>query len=186
MTNTLCFMSNLTSAEWAAWVQAIGSIGAIIAAVLIATRQTKQQYQTALDLQTSERHAARAELAKTLSVLATNSSKAMKHISAQLSDRESVHRAGEGELPCDIGEIDRLDTYIANIPLQTLPHSLVTLTMILGATVRQFRAKVEMTLRLHRQMDAGMFDDFFLTLRQMNASIEETCKDIAAKVEEQT
>jgi len=35
----LCFMSNLSSEQWAAWVQAIGSILAIIAAFLIASLQ---------------------------------------------------------------------------------------------------------------------------------------------------
>jgi hypothetical protein len=54
--------------------------------------------------------------------------------------------------------------------------------MILGATVRQFREKVEMALRLHGEMDAAMFDDFFATLKQMNESLQATCKDITAQV----
>ena len=37
--HNLCFMSNLSSEEWAAWVQAVGSILAIIAAIWIASRQ---------------------------------------------------------------------------------------------------------------------------------------------------
>jgi len=37
--HNLCFMSNLSSEEWAAWVQAIGSIAAIFAAIWIASRQ---------------------------------------------------------------------------------------------------------------------------------------------------
>ena len=43
----LCFMTNLTSEQWAAWVQAIGSIVAILAAVYIA----KSQFRDALKLQ---------------------------------------------------------------------------------------------------------------------------------------
>jgi len=33
---TLCFMTGLTSAEWAAWVQAVGSVLAILAAIAVA------------------------------------------------------------------------------------------------------------------------------------------------------
>ena len=129
-----------------------------------------------------EQRTARVDIAKTLSVLATNSSKAMRHIAGQLNDRESVHRAAEGLFHCDVGELRRIDTYLGGIPLHTVPHSLATLTMVLGSTVRQFKDKVEMTLRLYRQMDASMFDDFFRTVGEMNASIEATCRDIAAEV----
>ena len=43
--NELCFMSNLSSSEWAAWVQAIGSIAAIASAVWIMNQQHKQEIQ---------------------------------------------------------------------------------------------------------------------------------------------
>lgn len=36
--NNLCFLSNLTSSEWAAWVQAIGSIAALVVAIGITNR----------------------------------------------------------------------------------------------------------------------------------------------------
>lgn len=39
--NTLCFLSGLTSEQWAAWVQAIGSIAAIIAAIQIGRHQSQ-------------------------------------------------------------------------------------------------------------------------------------------------
>ena len=39
-----------------------------------------------------------------------------------------------------------------------------------------------MALELHRKMDAKMFEDFFRTLNEMNASIEATCNDINAEI----
>ncbi len=54
--------------------------------------------------------------------------------------------------------------------------------MVLGATVRQFKEKVEMALRVHRQMDGSAFEDFFRTLGEMNLSIESTCSGITTEV----
>ncbi len=180
--NELCFLTNLTSAEWAAWVQAVGSVAAIVAAAWIAKHQANLQHQNALDLHKTEKRTEQLDITKTLSVLAANSSNAMKHIANQLKDRESVHKAAEGLVPCDVGELVRIDGYLSKIPLHTVPHSMVTLTMNLGSTVRQFKEKVEMALQLHRKMDAEMFDDFFHTIQEMNNSIEATCNDISAEV----
>ncbi|WP_457570803.1 hypothetical protein [Desulfovulcanus sp.] len=180
--NELCFFSNLTSAELAAWVQAVGSVLAIVAATWIAKHQANLQHQNALDLHKTEKRTEQTDIIKTLSVLAINSSKAMKHITSQLTDRESVHNAAEGLVPCDVGELIRIDTYLSDIPLHTVPHSMVTLTMILGSTVRQFKEKVEMALTLHRKMDAEMFEYFFRTISEMNISIEATCNDINTEV----
>ena len=110
--NELCFLSNLTSAEWAAWVQAIGSIVAIIAAAWIAIHVVKRQHQNALELHKTEKRTEKVETAKTLFVLASNSSKAMKHIATQLSNRETVHNAAEGLISCDIGELSRINNYL--------------------------------------------------------------------------
>ncbi|MHB1677827.1 MAG: hypothetical protein ACYCSS_09875 [Sulfuriferula sp.] len=107
---------------------------------------------------------------------------AMKRIAVQLKSREFVHNAAEGLIPCDVGEVSRIDTYLNNIPLHLVPPSMVTLTMILSSTVRKFKEKIEMALNLHRQMDADMFGDFFHTLNDMNISIEATCNDIDAEV----
>ncbi|WP_296641715.1 hypothetical protein [Thiobacillus sp. 65-1402] len=172
----------LTSAEWAAWVQAIGSVVAIFAAAYIARHQSRLQHRSALDLHMTELRTARVDMAKTLSVLAANASKVMQHIAGQLNDRESVYRAAEGFIHCDLGELRRIDTYLNGIPIHSVPYSLVTITMTLGSTVRQFKEKVETTLRLHRQMNESMFDDFFRSTDEMNASIEATCCDIEAAV----
>lgn len=179
---SLCFLTNLTSAEWAAWVQAIGSIAAIIAAAWIAIHQAKLQHRNALQLHITEQQSAKLEIAQTLFVLATNSSIATKHIAGQLKDRDSIYQVAEGFIHCDIGELQRIDAHLNAIPLHSIPSLLVTPTMVLGATVRQFKEKTEMALRAHRQMDAAMFEDFFRTIDEMNASVTATSQDIQTEV----
>ena len=179
----LCFLSNLISSEWASRVQAVGSVLDIVAAARIARHQAKLQHRSALDLLRTERRTARVEVAETLAVLASNAARALAHVSDQLLDREAVSKVARGSIRCDIGEVQRIDGYLGAVPLHELPGQLVTLIMILGATVRQFREKVEVALRLHLEMDAAMFDDFFATLKQMNESPQATCNDITAQVE---
>lgn len=171
-------MSNLTSAEWAAWAQSVGSV----VAIFIAIWQIRSQHQNDLKLQRNEQLHAQLEITKTIGVLATNSAKAMIYVQGQLKDRDAVHNVAEGLARCDISELGRIDRYLAEIPLYTLPHPVVTSTMILGATVRQFKEKVEMVLRVHDMMDANAFDDFIRTLNEMNTSIVLTCTDISNEV----
>jgi len=179
--NDLCFLSNLTSSEWASWVQAIGSMLAIIAAAWIAKRQANLQHESALELLKTERGTARVDAVRNLSALAKASARVMSQVSTQLGDCEKVHLAAEGLVHCDIGEVQRLDGYISAIPVHEMPEYLVAPTLVLGATLRQFRDKVEMTLRIHHMMDANMFEDFFLTLRKLNESAKATCHEIAIK-----
>lgn len=180
--NELCFSTNLSSAEWAAWIQAIGSVVAIVAAASIAIYLARVQHRNSLTLHMKEKQTERVDIAKTLSVLATNSSKAMKYIANKLNDRSAVHNAAEGNIPCDIGELRRIDNYLSNIPIHNVPYSMVIMTMILGSTVRQFKEKVETTLSLHRTMDGDKFEDFFRTIEEMNTSIKATCSDIETEV----
>ena len=181
--NNLCLMTNLTSAELAAWVQAVGSVLAIVAAALIAIWQSRSQHRSAMQLHRAEQRHARVELSKTLSMLAKNCAKAVAYSSARLRDRESVYSIAEGDMHFDLGELRRIDNAIAGIPLYSLPDTLVTSTMILSATVRQFIEKVEMALRLHRQMDADAFEDLFRTIGEMNKSLKKTCEDIETEVD---
>jgi hypothetical protein len=180
--NTVCLTTNLSSAELAAWVQAIGSVLAIIAAFLIAFFQSRLQHRSALVLHRKEQRHARMAMAKTLSALATNCAKAIAHSSAKLRDREAVHKIAEGEVYFDLGELRRIDTAMASIPLYSLPDTLVSPTMIISATLRQFIDKVEMALRVHRQMDSAAFEDLFRVFGEMNDSLRATCEDVEAEV----
>jgi uncharacterized membrane protein len=73
----LCFMSNLTSSEWAAWVQAIGSIGTIIIAAWVAVWQVRKYHDNALAVKATEKLNEKIELGKTLLALSINCSKAL-------------------------------------------------------------------------------------------------------------
>lgn len=177
--NTLCFASNLTSTEWAAWVQAVGSILAIVIATGIAVWVAHRQHNNALALHAAEQRYAKSETTKTLLVLAQNCAKAVATVIGQVDDRAAVYEIAEGRAHCDIEEIARLDLAIMGIPVHNIPSSLVSPTMALSATVRQFREKVETVLRVHRSMDASAFGDFFRIIGEMRDSLEGTCEDIA-------
>ena len=169
----------MTSGEWAAWVQAVGSVLAIIAAAVIA----RLQHRNDVALQRAQEQRALLATAKTLLALSQNSAVAMRYVANQLKDRQAVVDVAEGVARCAVDELVRIDRYLGQVPLHSLPAALVTLTMILASSVYQFKEKVAMALRLHRQMDANAFDDFFRTLNEMTESVNATCADIAKEAE---
>jgi hypothetical protein len=177
--NTLCFATNMTSAELASWVEAIGTVLAILGAVGVAIWQARRHHKDAMALHKAEQRYATTALAKTLLVLAENCSKAMLFLNGQVSSREAVHEIASGEKYVDVGQLERLDSALQGIPLQNLPSTLVTPTMVLTSTIRQHRQKIEQVLRVHRTMDASNFTDFFRTLEEMAGCLKATCKDIS-------
>lgn len=173
----------MTSAEWAAWLQAVGTIVAILAAAVIAIWQSNKQHKIVRSLHKEEQRHNRVEMAKTLLALCRNCTKAVKHFTTQIHSQEAIHNIAEGETYFDFGELQTLENGVVNIPLYSLPDTLVTHAMILGSTVRQFRHKVDSAVRFNRQMDAEAFDDLFKVFSEMNKSLELTCKDIEVEVE---
>ena len=178
----LCFLSTLTSSEWASWVQAFGSIAAIVGAAWIAIWQSKRQHENALELTRVEHRLTRTELAKALLSLSTNCLKALSHCAAQFPDRSSVQNIAKGDPHYDLNELKVIEGAVREIPLHTLPHQLVHLTMIVSSTVRQFRENVEFALMSHRSMDAEAFDKFFVVLAELKESLRLTCADIQTAV----
>lgn len=180
--NTLCFATNITSSEWAAWVQAIGTILAVLAAATIAVWQSRKQHESAFALHKSEQRHTQVEQAKTLLALCLSCTKAVKHFTTQVSDRDAVYKIANKETYFDLGELQSLQNATSNIPLYSLPSTLVTHAMVLGATVRQFRQTIDMAVQLHSSMDAVQFANLFNTLNEMNESLALTCGDIEAVV----
>lgn len=181
--NTLCLFTNLTSTEIAAWVQAVGSILAILGAFWVAAWQARKQFKNAQALQRHERESAKFQTAETLELLARSCLKAMEFLSSQISSRDKVFKIGARRIHFDIGQIARLDDAIANIPLHDLPAELLRQTLILGATIRQYREKVEQVLSIHRDMDASDFEGFFTDIADLRDSLSDTCDDISADVD---
>ena len=107
----------------------------------------------------------------------------MIYLTKQLSNREDVYEIATGGRHVDLIELIRIEASIIGIPLHNLPDSLVTPTMVLSATVRQFRENVEFAIRKHREMDSAAFENFFRILREMNESLELTWSDIATEVD---
>ena len=180
--NQLCFLSNLTSSEWAAWVQAVGSIAAILGSVGVAIWQAGRLHKNSLELLRTEKRLGRTELAQALLSLGTNCLRLLEHCAAQFPDRESVHNAAEGRVHFDLNELKIVEGAVHAIPLHSLPHKLVSLTMMVSSTVRQFRENVEFALQSHRSMDAAEFEKLFAVLTQMQASLKLTCADIQTEV----
>ena len=176
--NNLCFLSNLTSSEWAAWVQAIGSIIAIVAAIIIAANQNKN----ALKLHYQELLSAKLDMAKTLLVLAENSRKSINHCIDELKDRETIYNIAEGHVYSSLSEFRKINSYLYDISLQNLPSNLVTPAMVLISTVRQFFEKIETALKHHREMDAASYDDLFKCMREMRDSVALECENIKIEI----
>ena len=131
--NILCFASNLTSEELAAWVQAIGTILAILAAAGIAIWQSNEQHKLARIMHKEERRHDRNEQAKTLLALCRSCTNVVKHIRKQLQDRDAVHRIAEKNEYFDIGDLQVLVSAVTTIPLHALPDTLVTHALVLGS-----------------------------------------------------
>ena len=180
--NQLCFLSDLTSSEWAAWVQAVGSIVAIAGSVGIAIWQSKQQHKASMALLLAEKRFARIELAKAILSLSTSALQLLKYSTKAFPDRQSVHDTAEGRRHFDFGELRVVEGAIQAVPLHTLPHELVQLTMIVNSTVRQFRENIEFAIQTYRQMDADAFNTFFETLSTLTDSLSRSCDDIKTEV----
>lgn len=178
----LCFLTGLSSSDWAAWVQAVGSIAAIFGAAGIAIWQAGKQHKTSLAAVHAQHRLARVATARALHSLSTNCQRAMAHAARQLPSREAVYNIAEGHAHFDLEELKVIEGAVRSIPLHTLPHQLVHLTMIVSSTVRQFRENVEVALQSHRSMDAAAFEKFFGVLGEMQRSLDLTCADIQAEV----
>lgn len=130
--NELCFLSNLTSSEWASWVQAIGSIGAIFGAACIAVWQSKQQHKASLDVLRTEKKIARTELAKALLSLSTGELVRLTMIvsSTVRQFRENIEFAVQSHRQMDANQF------------QTLFEALAALTKSLALTCADIEKEV--------------------------------------------
>ena len=179
----LCFLSGLTSSEWAAWVQAIGSILAVAGAAFAVIYQAKKQHASALRVQHEQRVYERIETIKALLELSRNCGKLMQHVIDRINnDRTTFHEIATGDRHLDFDELIRAERAVMTIPLHTLPAKLLTYTMMVSSVVRQFRAKVESGFRFHREMDAAAFEDLFKSMPEMKVSLDKTCAEIDSEL----
>lgn len=92
--------------------------------------------------------------------------------------------AAEDQLPFDMPEVYAYERALDRIELHQLPSNLVSLALIVAATFRQFRIKLDMLFDRQRYMDSAMFDDFLVTMKDMQKSMSETVADLEKQVEQ--
>ena len=180
--STLCFSTELSSAELASWVQAIGSIVAILAAAFIAIWQARKQQDIALAVHREESRHSRREAAKSLLVICRNCANAAAHFTAQLATRDAVHSAASGETHFDYEELTALRDAAASLQLHQLPDVLIGPAMALAATIRQLRQTVDIAFREHSRMDADQFSKLFRTMAEMTESLRGTTDDVQQQI----
>jgi hypothetical protein len=176
--NNLCFLTNVSSSEWAAWGQTVGSILAVAAAILVGWNQNK----TAMKLFKAEKRHARIELAKTLAALSRNCEKAIAFASEQLGDRNKIYDAAMGFVAFDLNNIKWIERSVAAIPLHNLPDTLITPTMCLHSTIRQFVEKTETALKDFKIIGSEQYNELFTTFGEMKISLAATSLDIEKEI----
>ena len=179
----LCFLSSMSSSEWASWVQAFGSIAAILGAAGIAIWQSREQHKNSLLLIHTENKLSQIERAKTILSLSKNCSNLVAHYSTKFSDRDVMCKISERRIYFDLNELKIIENAVVSISLESLPHQLVSLTLMVSSTVRQCRENIEEVLRCYREIDATQFNDFHNVLLQMQSSIKLTCADLEKEIE---
>jgi hypothetical protein len=179
----LCFSTDLTSSEAAAWVQAIGSILAIVGAVGVAVWQLHKQRRDALALEEKRHHDNELNAVKSMAELAVLSHKVAKHMLERLSGRAAVHNVAQGREHLEIDGLRYFESATASILLHTLPHHVVRFPYLLSSCLRQIRQKIEQAIRLHEQMDAAEFTDLFNSLHGLTESLEATSRELAQAVQ---
>jgi len=172
------FSCPVATSDTAGWVQAVGSILAILVSVLIAGYQARKQQQQTLYALEQQRRSEYLKVANTLVQIAKNALKLQKHVAAKRDSRDAIQNAAEDRLPFDMPEVYALVRALDSIELHLLPASLISSAMIVGATFRQFRIKVDMVFDTQRKMDGAAFADFFETMKQMQESMRLTVADL--------
>ncbi|MBU7435846.1 hypothetical protein [Paraburkholderia fungorum] len=173
-----------SSSDTAAWVQAWGSILAILASAGVAIWQARTAQKLTLFTIEQQRKADDMRVADALLEIATNALKLQKHMAMKLDSRQSIMAAAEDQLPFDMPEVYAYERALDRIELHQLPSNLVSLALIVAATFRQFRIKLDMLFDRQRYMDSAMFDDFLVTMKDMQKSMSETVADLEKQVEQ--
>lgn len=135
----LCFASNLTSSELAAWVQAIGSIGAILTAVWIMDRQHRVQMKR----QDEIRHARIKSAHEIIRVAAMSMESAPRFVSQ--FDREeipdSMMNMPENSMQAAVRNVASNLT-AALKTLEDVPHQLLDEPVLCGIVSRMKQSAV--------------------------------------------
>jgi hypothetical protein len=177
--NNLCFLTNLTSSEIAAWAQAIFAGAAILAAGYIANWQARKQYEGARALQESDRLQAQRRLVSATARIARNALVVAQMTAKEIDTRDKIGKIVDQQNYIDREELARLSEVIKEIPLHALPTAeIVSLAMSLTSTLRQFDSQIGDAIEKYREMDPNDFGRFFRNIAQLIESLNGTCDDL--------
>lgn len=172
-------LCKLSASDWAAWVQAVGVFAAIYFTSTIATKQSENQYKNSIRLKSIEDYEKRLMLTESVTEIFKNTSKRIKHIQTELSDRSAIYDVATKRKYYDLDCLTDLLDAFKQIPLHDLPSAeLVTAVMISIATVRQLDIQIDKALREASTMDAEDFDKVLATINKVSESMQLTCDNV--------
>lgn len=174
----LCFLTNVSGEQWAAWAQAFLSFGAIVWAAILSRRQFKD----AQLLQAQERHAerlAKAENIQTLGQIATN---VIAYTATELRDRQNFALIQSGGKHFDLDAMTDVERQINALPVHDLSVELVPYVFMVGGTVRQLRQLAERALSIPYPINDVEFDKMVESVTGLQLSLHRTNADIVAVV----
>jgi hypothetical protein len=169
----------LSASDWAAWIQAIGVFFAIYCASSAASTQSENQYKNSIRLKAIEDFERRLMLTESVAEIFKNTSERIKHIQNELPDAVAIYDVSTKRKYYDLDCLTDLLAAFKQIPLHDLPSAkLVTAVMISIATVRQLDIQIDKSFREARAMDGEDFEKVLTTIKQVNESMQLTCKDV--------
>lgn len=182
---SICWIweSGCKGEDVAAWAQTIGTFLAIIGATGVAIYQSRSQHESAQRLQQEAWQYERAETTRTLWKLASNAQRLVKHVIGELNSRQAFFEIANHKKRFDLTELRRVEDAIIAIPLHSLPASLVSPTMILSSSLRQFRENVEDAILRCRTLDGSDFVQLFQVFGEICDVMDSTCDDIKHEVD---
>lgn len=168
---TLCFMSDIASADLAAWVQAVGTILAVIGAAWIAIWQSRVQHKSAMALMKAEQRTTRLERGKAMLTQATNCKLLVTNAAGRFRQALGDPAMQDEAMGIEFATIKGLGRTLAAISLHDLPVGFVTPVMLLNIYVGQFietvqlildrRARIEDRTTLNSEEFAKLLDKSF-------------------------
>lgn len=111
----LCFLSKLTSSEWASWVQAIGSIIAIVASFILVNSQHNKQKK----LLTEQKKEDQRDLIENIIMLAEKSASLITTLMERIRAPQLIH-SSDTTVSNQIQErfeLDEIQQYIKTISI---------------------------------------------------------------------
>lgn len=178
--NTLCFMSDMTSAEWAAWVQAGATFVAIVGSAAVAIWQLRTQRENSMKLQKAEQRSIQIERGTAILTQATNCKMLVINTAGQFRLLLGDPAIQDESLEIHFSMIKALGRSLAAISLHDLPVGFITPVMLFNIYVSQFIDSVQFVL----DRRARMGDRTLLKSEEFSKVLDQSFGNVAAQLEQ--